>query len=213
MTMLRSVKRLLRWPRLIVGEDARPPVEALGRLLHARPAGWLFLVICAPCLTSCQRSSVEQARTLVEHYNRAVSEAYRRGDVRLIDPVVGPKEGKKLTGLIGVRLDFGITLDSHLLSLEVTDVEQSRNVMRVRTKERWRYRDLRIGTGQQVGEASLDSYEMLYVFTNINKTWMVDEIHFTSPPQVSRKQTPWVADRRASPALAHQTTQPEQPHP
>jgi hypothetical protein len=194
-------------------EDVRPPVQATASVLRSRLAGWLFLLACGTLLTSCKQSSLDQARTLVERYNQVVSEAYRRGDVKLIDPVVGPNEGKKLTGLIGVRLDFGITLDSHLLSLEVSGVERSKAEMRVRTKERWRYRDLRIGTGEQVGEESLDSYAMLYVFTNINKAWLVDEIRFTTPPRVGRKQTPWVADHKVTPTLARRATQLEQPHP
>jgi hypothetical protein len=194
-------------------EDARPPILTPSHLLRSRLAGWLFLLLCGTFLTACQRSSVDQARALVERYNRIVSEAYRRGDVRLIDPVVGPNEGKKLTGLIGVRLDFGLTLDSHLLSLDVVGVEQSKAEMRVRTKERWRYRDLRIGTGEQVGEESLDSYEMLYVFTNVGKAWVVDEIRFTTPPWVGRKQTPWVADHKATPASAQSAAQLEHAHP
>ena len=180
---------------------------------HSRLAGWLFLLLCGTLLVSCKQSATDQARKLVERYNRVVSEAYRRGDVKLIDPVVGPKEGKKLTGLIGVRLDFGLTLDSHLLSLRVTGVEQSKAELRVRTKERWRYRDLRIGTGEPVGEESLDSYEMLYIFTNISKAWLVDEIRFTTPPWVSRKQTPWANDPKAAPALARPASQPKGPHP
>lgn len=152
--------------------------------------------LIAAAVTACERAGVKEARELVERYNRAVSEAYRRGDVKLIDPVVGPNEGKKLTGLIGVRLDMGLTLDSHLLSLEVTEVAKSKDELRVRTKERWRYRDLKIGSGEQIGEESLDSYEMLYVFKQIDKAWMVDEIRFTSPPEVGRKTTTWAADRK-----------------
>lgn len=144
--------------------------------------------------SGCDRVSQSQARQLVERYNQVVSEAYRRGDVRLIDSVVGPNEGKKLTGIIGVRLDLGITLDSELLSLEVTAVELAKNKLRVHTKERWSYRDLQIGTGKQVGNTSQDYYEMTYNFTNINKTWLVDEIKFAAPPQVGRTNTPWVAD-------------------
>jgi hypothetical protein len=142
-------------------------------------------------VTGCQRVSMNDARTLVERYNAVVSEAYRRGDIRLIDAVVGPSEGKKLTGLIGARLDLGITLDSRLLSLDVTDVAESKHELRVRTKERWRYRDLRIGSGEQVGEASVDSYEMLYVFRQLDQAWVVDEIRFTAPPDVGRRTTPW----------------------
>ncbi len=166
------------------------------------------VLVLAACvlvsLAACQRVSVEEARDLVERYNRVVSEAYRRADVRLIDPVVGPNEGKKLTGLIGVRLDMGITLDARLLSLDVTDVAQAKDELRVRTKEGWRYRDLRIGSGEQVGEESVDSYDMLYVFRRINRAWVVDEIRFTAPPQVGRRTTPWGAD----PGLLHGITAP-----
>ena len=181
--------------------------------LRSRIVGWLFLLFCGMFLTSCRQSSEKEARTLVERYNRIVSEAYRRGDVRLIDPVVGPNEGKKLTGLIGVRLDLGITLDSQMLSLDVTGVTQGKNELRVSTRERWSYRDLKIGTGAQVGEASQDSYEMTYYFTNVNNAWLVDEIKFASPPQVGRKQTPWIADRKQlhSPASQSHPTELHKP--
>ena len=213
--ILPSVKAQRDGPvELCPAANAAPPsLPTVRRLLPIRLAGWLFLLLSAPLLTSCRDSPSQQARTLVERYNKVVSEAYRRGDVRLIDPVVGPREGKKLTGLIGVRLDFGITLDSHLLSLEVTGVERAKDVMRVSTKERWRYRDLRIGSGKQVGEESLDSYEMLYIFTNINKAWLVDEIRFTRPPRVGRSQGAWIADRKPALGGAGPMPKPEVSHP
>jgi hypothetical protein len=89
----------------------------------ARTAGLLFLGTCLAFTSGCNRVSQSQARQFVERYNQVVSEAYRRGDVRLVDPVVGPNEGRKLTGLIGVRLDLGITLDSRLLALDLTGFE------------------------------------------------------------------------------------------
>ena len=156
-------------------------------------------------LASCHQVSTEEAQGLVERYNRVVSEAYRRGDVRLTDSVVGPNEGKKLTGLIGVRLDMGITLDARLLALEITGVEQSKDELHVRTKERWRYRDLKIGSGEQVGEESEDSYEMLYVFTKIDRAWAVDEIRFTAPAEIGRKTMLWEADRRVLHGIAEPT--------
>ena len=162
-----------------------------------RTAVWLLLAGSLAFTSGCDRVSPAQAKQLVERYNQVVSEAYRRGDVRLIDPVVGPNEGKKITGLIGVRLDLGITLDSQLQSLEVTGFEQAKASLTVRTKERWSYRDLKIGTGAQVGESSQDAYEMTYSFTNVNKLWLVDEIKFAAPPQVGRTNMPWVADRAA----------------
>jgi len=163
--------------------------------------------VLVAALAACQRVSGEEAKDLVLRYNAVVSEAYRRADVRLVDPVVGPNEGKKLTGLIGVRLDMGITLDAKLLSLDVTGVEQSKGELRVRTKERWRYRDLKIGSGEQVGEESVDSYEMLYAFKHIDRAWVVDEIRFTAPPQVGRKTTPWGAAVEVLHGVADPTTE------
>ena len=64
---------------------------------------------------------------------------------------------------------------------------------------------MKIGTGAQVGEASQDAYEMIYLFTNVNKTWLVDEIKFASPPQVGRKETSWIADRNALPQTTTET--------
>ncbi len=166
-------------------------------------------------LASCKRMTRDKARKLVERYNKVVCEAYRRADVTLIDPVVGPKEGKKLTGLIGVRLDMGITLDAEMLSLEVAGIEEADGEagreLRVRTKERWHYRDRKIGTGEQVGEESYDSYEMLYLFRMIDGKWMVDKIRFTSTPQVGRKTTPWASERKVLHGIGRSATEGKTP--
>jgi len=145
-------------------------------------------------LTGCSGVSHSEARRLVERYNTAVAEAYRRGDVKLVDGVVGLGEGRKLTGLIGVRLDSGITLDSKLLSLDVLNVSSSGGELQVRTRESWSYCDRRIGTGEQVGEESEDNYVMLYHFKQSDKEWLVERIEFAEPPKIGRQQTPWTAD-------------------
>lgn len=157
-----------------------------------------FAMACLALTLGCSRVSPSEARVLVARYNQVVSEAYRKNDVRLIDEVVGPDapDGKRLLGLIGVRVDMGLTLDSRLEALEVTGVEQSKDDLRVRTREQWRYRDVRTGTGQQVGEASVDHYEMLYRFKNHKGTWLVEETTFTAPPQVGRKEVPWNIDAK-----------------
>lgn len=154
----------------------------------------------------CGRVSTREATALVAHYNEVVSEAYRKGDIRIIDQVVGPDapDGKRLTGLIGVRLDMGLTLDAHLESLEVTGVERTKDDLQVRTKERWRYRDLKADTGVQVGEASVDHYEMLYHFRKLKGNWLLEETTFAAPPQVGRKDVPWSMETRD----AHGTVTP-----
>jgi hypothetical protein len=165
-------------------------------------AAFSFVLLCSLLFASCNRVGNADARNLVQRYNDVVSEAYRRGDVKLIDPVVGPNEGKKIAGLIGVRLDMGITMDSRLTALEITGVEQSKETLRVRTRERWSYRDYRIGSGEPVSDESKDSYEMAYLFRKIDGAWLVDEIRFTSEPQVGRKKSLF----EASPAVFHGMT-------
>ncbi len=160
--------------------DARMPQPAM-----------LFALAGLLGLTACSRPSSAEARKLVERYNTVVAEAYRRGDVKLVDGVVGPNEGKKLTGLIGVHLDMGLTLDSKMLSLDVLDAKQSKDHLQVLTKERWSYCDRRIGTGEQVGEKSEDAYEMRYFFKRFDKEWLVDRIEFATPPQFGREPGTW----------------------
>ncbi len=146
----------------------------------------------------CWRVSSSEAKVLVLRYNEAVCEAYRTGDIRKIDGVVGPDtaDGRRLTGLIGARLDMGLILDARMDTMEVLGVEHVKEDLRVRTRERWRYRDLQTETGRQVGEASVDHYEMLYHFQNHKGTWLVEEIRFTATPQVGRKEVPWAMDAK-----------------
>ena len=151
----------------------------------------LLALVCVLGLTACNGVSRSKAHQLVERYNTVVSEAYRRGDVKLVDSVVGPNEGRKLTGLIGVRLDMGLTLDSKMLSLEVLESGQVKDTLQVRTRERWSYCDRRIGTGQQVGEKSEDSYEMRYFFRRFEGEWLVDRIEFATPPKFEHPPASW----------------------
>ncbi len=161
---------------------------------------FLLMLAMLVALTSCRSKGISQdeAHALVEKYNEVVAEAYRRCDIRLIDSVVGMNTvaGDRLTGLIGVRLDMGISLDSKLVSLEIAGSEQEGDLLKINTKEKWTYRDLKIGTGEQVGDASEDYYELQYIFKKINNKWMVEETKFTSDPKVGRKTIPWGGEAR-----------------
>ncbi len=170
----------------------------------------VFSVIVGMVLVSqpgCERGLPEdRAVRLVRAYNERLVEAYKVGDSSLVEKVSSPREAKKLGGLIGAKLDMGITLDSALLELEVLGVEQKAELTEVRTRERWTYLDRQIGTGKQVGEASTDLYEMLYQLRQIEGRWVVDEVRFAEPPIVGRKKAP-----SAMPAsVAHGLAPPEE---
>ena len=147
-------------------------------------------------LSACHDLSDSGAERLVRAYNEKLIEAYRTGDERVVDGLVGDEEGKKLLGLIGVRLDIGITLDSQLLELQVAHIERDADRVRLQTKEKWHYADRRIGSGEQVGEASDDSYELRYTLAQIDKKWVVEKVEMVGVPVVSRKIVPWSAGPR-----------------
>ncbi|MEI6789125.1 MAG: hypothetical protein WCL49_11670, partial [bacterium] len=175
------------------------------------PVILLFLFCIAGGATGCGPVSPVEARRLVERYNAAVSEAYRRGDVRLVDNIVGETEGRKLVGLIGVRTDMGITLDPTLLSLDIVEVKNKGKILHVMTREHWRYRDRRIGSGEVVGKESEDRYLMLYEFLRTNDLWMVERIDFAAPPEIGRKEGLWFTSRADDDTL-HQPRIPQEHH-
>ncbi len=149
---------------------------------------WHLTALAA--LAACGGMSDADAIRLVRSYNAHVIDAFRAGDVRLIDPVVGLEEGKKLTGLIGVKLDAGVTLEAEMLELLVLGVERAKGEVIVRTEERWYYRERRIGSGEQVGQDSRDHYFMRYHLRRLEGRWVVDRIAFDRPPEVGRTIVP-----------------------
>lgn len=160
-----------------------------------------LLLMLAAGVPACDRAGTDDARRLVLEYNRIVCEAYRRGDPALVDAVTGTNESRRLSALIGVRLDMGLTLDATLLNLDVVDTRTVRGELQVRTHESWHYCDRRIGTGEKVGEASQDDYDMLYRFVKLNGMWRVDEIRFASAPRVGRTATTWLIERPVTQTL------------
>ena len=146
---------------------------------------------------ACGRISEGEAVGAVRRYNEAVIEAYRSGDPALVEPVAGAREAKKLFGLIGAKTDMGITLDAQLVDFATLQVDRGRETVTVLTRETWRYADRRIGTGQPVGAASEDHYQMLSLLAREDGRWVVQEVRFAAPPQVGRERAMASAPARA----------------
>lgn len=124
----------------------------------------------------------------MRRYNTQLVEAYRTSDVELMEGLVGDDEGKKLTGLIGVKRDLGVTLDAELLTLEVRAVQRKGDTVDVLTDERWRYRHRRLGTGAILGEESTVYYSLRYVLRRMKGAWLVERVRFESPPAMGRAE-------------------------
>jgi hypothetical protein len=139
----------------------------------------------------CRPFSDAEAEKLVRTYNTRLMEAFRTGDEQVMEGLVGDEEGKKLLGLIGVKADMGMNLDSALTEFRVLRVERpSGKVIDVVTEERWHYLNRQIGTGLVVGMPSDDHYVMRYALAQEGKTWVVSKVAFEKPPVVGRDVAP-----------------------
>jgi hypothetical protein len=155
------------------------------------------VLLAALSAAACQRLSDRDAEKLVQTYLTRLAEAYRASDADVTAPVVSDRQGRKLTGLIGVKRDADLNLDAQLLEIRFERFERAGGAILVETRERWQYRDLKIGSGQQVGESSTDSYRLRYHIAREKERWVVDEIEFVEPPQVGRRAIPLPTDPRA----------------
>jgi hypothetical protein len=159
-------------------------------------AGALAALLGLTTVGCRSRDDATGARAAVQRYLDKTIEAYRVSDAALMDPYVNEQQGRKLTGLIGVKRDAGVYLDAMLLSIEYTLAERRGDRWVVETRERWAYRDRKIGSGQQVGDESLDSYQMRYTFSRDGRRWVLEDLEFTAPPVVGRKSAPIPVDAR-----------------
>lgn len=155
----------------------------------------LFLALGA--LAACRGGGSEEvAEQAVRTYIARLVDAYRTSDASLVDPLVSDRQALKLVGLIGVKRDAGVVLDAKLLDIQFTRAARERGGWVVETKERWYYRDRKIGTGEQVGEDSTDSYAMRYRFSRKDGRFVLEELEFAEAPVVGRKGAPLPTDTR-----------------
>jgi hypothetical protein len=169
------------------------------------------IALAAVLAVACQKGPKDaEAEEVVRRYNALVTEAYRTGDFRVAQPVLGPDELRKVAAHVGVKLDQGITLDARLTEFKVEKVERKGDEVMVLTDERWHYLDRKIGTGEQVGQDSRDHYRMRYVLRQVDGKWVVDRTEFAEKPEVGRKQVPDQAPAAAFHGM-DATQQPQAP--
>lgn len=158
--------------------------------------GTAAALAAAALLAACGRGSRAEAEQAVRTYLARLVEAYRTSDASLADPLVSERQGLKLLGLIGVKRDAGVVLDARLIDIEFTRAERQGDLWIVETRERWYYKDRRIGTGEQVGDDSTDSYAMRYAFSWKAGRYVLEDLSFAAAPVVGRKSAPLPTDAR-----------------
>jgi hypothetical protein len=177
----------------------------------------LGLALAASTLTAAgcgKKLSSDEAVKVVERYNAALVKAYRSSDARMMEGLTGEEEGRKLTGLIGVKLDMDLYLDAELTESKVIGVSADADGAQVLTEERWHYADRRIGSGAQVAQDSRDHYFMRYSVRRGEKgQWVVAKVEFAREPTIGRTDAPNRADVATMHGTGGDAPPPAAPHP
>jgi hypothetical protein len=154
--------------------------------MNARTLALLLPALSA--LAGCtDRLPDKEAEALVRRYDELIIDAYRAGDYRVAEPVVGQDELRKLVGHIGARSDQGLTLDSRLLEFRMIGVEGKGDEAVVSTEERWTYLPRKMGSGAPAGPESTDRYLLRYHLKKVEKKWLVESVEFAQPPEVGNQ--------------------------
>ena len=144
----------------------RPPgIRGLGT------AGLACLLALAGC--SPDRREAERA---VRAYNQAAILAYRTGDLSRLRQVATEKEWRKVLVLVDLKTSNGLVLESQLDSLQVTSVARpGPDLLRVVTRERWRYHDRPLQPGRPAGTVFLADMSLQYDFVRQDGKWKLDQ--------------------------------------
>jgi len=146
-------------------------------------------------ITSCRYFSLVMFLPISATLHLSLVSAKRAGATTTIT-VVSDAQGLKLVGLIGVKRDAGVVLDARLLEIQFTRAAREEDRWVVETRERWYYKDRKIGSGEQVGDDSTDSYAVRYRFTRKGDKLILEELEFVGEPVVGRKAAPMPVDPR-----------------
>lgn len=159
------------------------------------------LAVLLALSAGCSRVDEAEAKGAVKAYLDKLIEAYAAGDEAIVDPLVSEQHGRKLLGTIGVKSDMGLVLQSKLLAQAWERIARDGDAILVDTREQWAYRDVRVATGQQEGEASTDAYAIRYRLVRKDGKLIIDDVEFREPPVVGRAKAPTSIDVRSAHGL------------
>lgn len=156
------------------------PTTAIRRAPAILPA--LGLLLCVPLLlTSCGAPSEqevgearEEIRATLMEYLPKMAEAYRTGEVELLEGYTTQKERAILDKHITELEQRGRTMDTELLELTIEDLNLVNYANAyVTTAERWRVTSYAVGTDRVLGEDPRQFSRVRYQLKREGDRWVV----------------------------------------
>lgn len=129
------------------------------------------LALCCVVLPGCDADRRE-AEALVRAYNEAAIVAYRTRNFDDVKKVATQKEWGRVVVLVDLKTASQLVLESELQALEITAVEKVNDaLLKVSTKERWRYWDRPLKPGAAAGTVFVAQMTLTYDFVREDGAW------------------------------------------
>jgi hypothetical protein len=130
----------------------------------------------ALALAACG-GDAREAEQAVRRYDDASIAAYRAGTVEPLEALATARERKKVQVLVDLKKANGLVLESELRALDVERSERlGADLVKVRTRESWRYRDRPVAPGVPGGPSVSAEMTMEYSVVRDGGRWKVDDV-------------------------------------
>lgn len=136
-----------------------------------------------PLVSACKKkaaSDEELIKGVIERYNAAMVDAYRRITIKPMEAVASEREVSKVNAILAGLYGEKIHMDSDLLDIRFEDIKKvSKERAVARVKEKWRWRHLHIETKKEVKPWVEEEQRLLYhLVKDPKKGWIVDSVEF-----------------------------------
>lgn len=131
----------------------------------------VLLALLCGTLPACNADKRE-AEALVRAYNEAAILAYRTRTFGELQKVASMKEWGRVVVLVDLKSAGDLVLESELQALEVSSTQRiDDDLMKVTTKERWRYWDRALKPGTPAGTVFVAVMTLDYDFVREEGVW------------------------------------------
>jgi hypothetical protein len=131
----------------------------------------LALALCCATLPACDTDKRE-AEALVRAYNEAAILAYRTRNFGDLQKVATKKEWGRVLVLVDLKSAGDLVLEADLQALEIASAQRiNDDLLKVTTKERWRYWDRALKPGAPAGTVFVAAMTLDYDFVKDEGVW------------------------------------------
>lgn len=141
----------------------------------------LIILLVVICICGCRVGTdkdTRQVKDTILRYNQLLAEGYARMNMTHLREVATEEHAQKVYHHMAALGEAKIRMESRLIDIEFSDIQFSRkDLVRVKTKERWNYTHINIDTKmpvQTVVQGLL--YKLSYELIKKNDKWYVSSV-------------------------------------